>query len=274
MNLQKPPYGIEWTRIWGRPGFTANPVRGCRHGCRWRMPDGKVVICYAKAVAEGLAQKQYPQGFEHVTFHPEELRKIEQHRQPAGIFFDSMSDLFGSGVEADWINQCLETVANCPWHVFFVLTKNASRLRQFSQFPQNLFLGVSAPPTFMFGKELNEKQRETWFRFSLERLNETNARVKWVSIEPLSIDLSETLARFALDWAVIGAGSDGRRTYQPDLRVLRRTLEALRTTPVFFKGNLDKALAGTAGGWREEFPRQEYYRPVDAFCLASEEAEA
>ena len=78
MNVQKPPYGIEWTRLprldgTRTRGFTWNPVTGCLHACEWTMPDGTLVQCYAKTVAEGLARSAYPQGFEAPTFHPDRL---------------------------------------------------------------------------------------------------------------------------------------------------------------------------------------------------------
>jgi hypothetical protein len=77
-----------------------------------------------------------------------------------------------------------------------------------------------------------------------------------MSIEPLSFDIGAVLADYTqrqglpLEWAVIGAASRGRQTYQPNpewTTGLLRLLDSWRV-PVFFKGNLD---------WRphrEEFP--------------------
>ena len=256
MNSQKP--GIEWTHVWCRPGFTSNPVRGCVHRCQWRMPDGTIAICYAKDTAEGLCQAHYPQGFENISFHPDELDAIREHKAPAGIFLDSMSDLFGQAVHAEWISATLETVRKCPQHIFFSLTKNPFRLKHFSPFPENLWVGVSLPPSFMFGKELGVEQQRVWFTKGLREVAQIDASIRWVSLEPLSIDLSEILLahRSVLDWVVIGAGSDGARTFQPDKGVLQNTLRAL-SCPVFFKGNLNRTLADeVAGGWREQFPSE------------------
>jgi protein gp37 len=251
MNEQKPPGGIEWTRVWSRRGYTSNPVKGCPHECRWLMPDGSIAKCYAKSTAEGVARGAYPYGFEHVSFHPEELEAITRHRAPAGIFIDSMSDLFSQQVKPEWIAAVLATIRDNPRHIFFSLTKNAPRLIDFSPFPNNLWVGISSPPTFMFGRELTDDQQRTWYKRALEILDGCEASVRWTSIEPASIDLSEILASNAwLDWAVVGAASNGSRTFQPDRLVLANILRALKC-PVFFKGNLDPK---TVEQWREEFP--------------------
>jgi protein gp37 len=167
-----------------------------------------------------------------------------------------MSDMFGQKVKAEWIDATLAMIRECPRHIFFSLTKNPSRLKHFSPFPGNLWVGMSSPPSFMFGKELSVQQQRVWFAKGLRELAKIDASVRWVSLEPLSIDLSDILLanREIINWAVIGAASDGPRTFQPDKLVLHNTLRAL-TCPVFFKGNLDRKLADEiAGRWREEFP--------------------
>ena len=247
-NKANPSGGIEWTHIFGPgTGYTANPVRGCQHECRWRMPDGKEAQCYAKTVAERFGGVGT---FEHVTWHPEVLDKIRAHKAPAGIFIESMSDLFAQTVPSDWVQQVLSVMIDCPQHRFFTLTKNPTRLIKIANYPRNLLLGVSMPPTFMFGHELTPVQQKLWFAKALESLCATDAKVKWVSLEPLSWDCSELLWQYRnkLNWAVIGAASDGAKTYQPENQIVRICLQALAGLPVFFKGNL------TFEPHREEFP--------------------
>lgn len=256
MNKQPKGGGIEWTHVHGRPGFTANPVRGCLHDCQWRMPDGTVVLCYAKEFRERL---DGPGSFERLTWHPEVLDGIRRHKAPAGIFIDSMSDLFGQSVDPQWILDTLQCVSECPQHVFFSLTKNPSRLLRFSPFPQNFWLGISAPPTFMYGRQLALDQQRKWFRVALEKLSQCSAGVRWLSLEPLSFDLSDILAEHldAFDWAVIGAGSDGARKFQPDPLTFRNVFNVLHRAgkEVFLKGNIDRALANDiCGGWLECWP--------------------
>lgn len=256
MNEQKSPGGIEWCRIYGRRGFTLNPIRGCTHQCGWLMPDGTVSLCYAKTIAERLLPKAYPGGFENVTYHPAELNALTSLKDPAGIFLDSMSDLFGVGTKMEWTDAVLEAAAQYPQHIFFALTKNPPRLR-YHNIPKNVWTGISAPPTFMFGRELTDGQQQAWFKEGLGHLLACTARVRWLSLEPLSIDLSSLIqgVKHKIDWAVIGAASDGRRTHQPDVVIFRKTMTALDPVPVFFKGNINRAMAvDVAGRWREDFP--------------------
>jgi protein gp37 len=263
-NKTNPSGGIEWTHIFGPgTGYTANPVRGCQHACRWRMPDGKLAICYAEAVAERFPGKHYARGFGVVSFDPKELAAIRKLKTPAGIFIDSMSDLFAQSVPDEHIRQVIDCINECPQHIFFTLTKNPTRLNRLwhphlKYLPKNLFLGVSMPPTFMFGKELTLAQQRSWFNKALACLTECNPTVRWVSLEPLSWDCSDILAMYRdkLHWAVIGAASDGNRTYQPDEMAFTHTLEALQGVPVFFKGNLTREfVSATFTPWRQEFPK-------------------
>jgi protein gp37 len=257
MNKQPIGGGIEWTRFFGPgTGFTVNPVRGCEHDCKWRMPDGTIVPCYAKSQRERM---DGPGSFEKISFHPEVFEGIRARRKPAGIFIDSMSDLLGNHVEAQWIQRVIQQIHASPQHIFFVLTKNPRRMVEF-EWPDNVLLGLSAPPTFMYGREMTPQQQIIWFDKGCEWLSDASAKWKWLSLEPLSIELVDLILHYiaGFDWAVIGAGSDGKKTYQPDEEIFRNTLGAL-TVPVFFKGNLDRALAARHGGWREEFPKIEVF---------------
>ena len=257
INGQFIRHGIEWTHVPNYRAFTANPIRGCQHQCRWMMPDKTLVICYAENGAEHSPAKiHYPGGFSNITFHPDVLDQIRSHKLPAAIFIDSMSDLMGKGVKDEWIEAVLETMRACPRHLFQLLTKNPGRLPHF-QFPDNCWVGISAPPTFMFGHELTPVQQASWYDRGLEQLAKVNVPVRWTSIEPLSWDVSSIIRRHqaTLAWAVIGAGTNGQRAYQPADDVFKAALDALNDTPVFFKGNIDADLADrVAGGWREEFP--------------------
>lgn len=248
--------GIEWSHIFGPgTGYTANPVRGCTHGCRWQMPDGKWVECYAETFADRLGGKG---AFKNITYHPDVFTGIRNRRTPSGIFIDSMSDLCGEGVKDEWVQEVITNMRTNPHHVFFVLTKNPRRLTEF-EWPDNALVGISAPPTEMYGKKLDYDQQRVWFMRSMKWLAEANAKNKWASLEPLSTTaILPALVTYdhVLKWAVVGAGSDGRKCYQPDELLFSETLRALKC-PVFYKGNLDRALAERHGGWREEFPKIE-----------------
>jgi protein gp37 len=261
-SKKNPTGGIEWTHILGPyTGRTSNPIRGCQHACRWRMPDGKLAICYAEATAIRFPGKHYEKGFGTITFDSRELLAIRSLKTPAGIFIDSMSDLFGKNVPREWIDLVIQTILDCPRHVFFSLTKNPARFRDFAgTWPPNWLVGISAPPTFMFGHELSLDQQIAWFTRGLEFLRDSPAAKRWVSLEPLSFDVSKVLeeADCPLDWAVIGAASNGAETFQPTEKNLVQALKVLaeKKTPLFFKGNLNRSFVKICGSeWREEFPK-------------------
>ena len=54
------------------------------------------------------------------------------------------------------------------------------------------------------------------------------------------------------EWVIIGAATNGPKTYQPEPKWTHRLLDVLdaQGIPIFFKGNLDWQ------PWREEFPSQ------------------
>lgn len=238
--------GIEWT------DFTWNPVGGCQHACRWEMPDGTIAKCYAEVVAEGVAQVAYPHGFEHHYWNPDKLTEPLKRKKPAKIFLDSMSDLMGHWVTDSQIRTVLNVCRTAYWHTFQLLTKNAPRLLKFD-FPANVWVGVSAPPTHMMGKELSKGQQRAMLERQLEVLSQLRVPVRWMSIEPLSWDIAPYLVNSPLGWVVVGAASNGKRTYQPERTWVENVLKTMDTqgTPVFFKGNLE----WPKSEWREDFPQ-------------------
>jgi protein gp37 len=216
------------------------------------MPDGKIAVCYAEEVAEKW-RGGYPDGFASHYWRPHMLKEPGKLKEPSRIFMDSMSDLMGHWVPADQIETVFETVRSLPQHQFQMLTKNPRRIREFD-FPENVWVGASSPPDFMFGKELNRRQQIAMMDRTLKCLAEKQ-NVRWMSIEPLSWDVSGVLDdNQPLDWVVIGAATHGRTVYQVDPDILTKCLEVLdaQHVPVFFKGNIWGNPAITR--WREYFP--------------------
>ena len=271
MNLQKPPHGIEWTRIKRTgnnlmagglvidtlyetlPGYTWNPTAGCLHGCTWRMPDGSTTECYAKTVAEGVARKAYPDGFEHHYWHPGRLQEPLKLRKPAGIFVGSMADLFGHWVPQEQIEAVFNTMMHAHWHTFQVLTKYPNRMSE-PWWPKNIWAGVSLPAGHMMSATGAARALAKY----LGHMRKVRARTRFMSIEPLWFDVATVFERWLaygtalpFEWAIIGAASKGRKVYQPDPQHVRDLLAVLDAEgiPVFFKGNMEWA------PWREEFPQ-------------------
>lgn len=239
--------GIQWT------DYTWNANAGCFHRCRWTMPDGSTAICYAEEIANKF-RTAYPQGFEHAYFHPTRLDEPLKLTEPAKIFLDSMSDLMGHWVKDEQIKEIFDICTKAHWHQFQLLTKNAPRLAKFD-FPSNVWVGASSPPDSMWGKELDLNQQERMLHKILDTLAQVKAPVRWMSIEPLSWDVADIFAQHApLQWAVIGAATNGPKVYQPDPDHVARLLEVFdrQGVPVFFKGNLWGN--PSAKPWREYFP--------------------
>ncbi len=262
MNKQG-PNGIEWLNYkrsdgTTRYGYTWNPIAGCNHGCRWEMPDGTTAICYAELIASRVAQAHYPHGFAHHYWHPERLPEPLKVKEPAHIFPDSMADLFGAWVPIEQRKQMFDVMRQADWHSFLSLTKAAPQILKHSpeELPRNLWLGASSPPDQFMGQPLHWLQQEKMLAKSLQVLRGYPDHITWISFEPLSQDYADIVAGHpgALKWAVIGAASNGPRTYQPNPEHVSRLLEVLdvQGVPVFFKGNLRKSPA--AQPWREAFP--------------------
>ena len=269
MNKQKPPKGIEWTRIVTvdgiqLPGWTWNPTAGCLHGCTWKMPDGSVAECYAKTIAERFT-KAYPQGFEHHYWRPHELNAPLKVKQPAGIFVGSMADLFGHWVADEQIQQVIDVMEEADWHTFQVLTKNPKRLQDF-QFPKNVWVGFSIPAGRMMSKDGGARVLNTY----LEHMALVKASVRFISIEPLWFNVAKVLERYwwqneelPFEWAIIGAASNGAKTYMPDVDHFTYLSKYLIWSgiPQFFKGNLHDLLEADKD-WREEFPIVKSLKPL------------
>ncbi len=243
--------GIEWC------DFTWNPTAGCLHGCTWEMPDGNVTQCYAKTVAERVAGKVYPAGFEHHYWHPARLEEPLKVKKPGKIFVGSMADVFGHWVPAEQIAAVLDTMRRADWHTFLTLSKNPLRIPEFNPFPANVWTGVSLPA----GHRMSAGGAAKALRVYLRYLFQVDAPVRFMSIEPLWFDAAPVFYnwlkehdKLPFEWVIIGAASNGRTVYQPDAAWVYGLLELFGDAgiPVFFKGNLRGNPA--AGVWREEFP--------------------
>ncbi|MGX1498573.1 protein gp37 [Labrenzia sp. MBR-25] len=180
---------IEWTDA------TWNPVTGCTKvgpGC-----DN----CYAERFAErwrGIPGHPYEQGFD-LRIWPERLKQPLRWKKPRMIFVNSMSDLFHKEVPREFINQVFDAMEAADWHVFQVLTKRSSLMRNYvtdrykgGQVPSNIWLGVS----------VEDKAHTS----RISHLKQINSPARFISFEPLlgpvgDVDLSE------IAWAIVGGES-------------------------------------------------------------------
>lgn len=233
---------IEWTDA------TWNPVRGCTKispGCKH---------CYAETFAErfrGVRGHPYEQGFD-LRLVPEKLFEPLQWRQSKMVFVNSMADLFHRGVPDNYVVQVAEVMTLADWHIYQVLTKRAMRLRAmlasklaFATRQQHIWWGVSV-----------ENKKHGIPRIS--ELQESDAEVKFLSIEPLLEDLG-VIDLAGMSWVIVGGESGpGARPMKKEwvLSIRDQCLEA--GVPFFFKqwGGTRKKLAGRMleGNFYDEFP--------------------
>ncbi|MEM6736356.1 MAG: phage Gp37/Gp68 family protein [Bacteroidota bacterium] len=178
---------IEWTEM------TWNPTTGCSkisQGCKF---------CYAEIMSKRLQSmgvEKYRDNFE-VRTHESELSTPYKWKRPKIVFVNSMSDLFHEDVPLSFIQNVFRVMRDNPQHVFQVLTKRAERLLELDselKWSHNIWMGVSVE---------NEKVRH---RIGL--LSQTNARTKFLSLEPLIGELPN-LNLSNIDWVIVG-GESGR----------------------------------------------------------------
>ena len=216
---------IEWTEA------TWNPVTGCTKispGCKH---------CYAERMASRLKEmglRNYANGFE-LTLHEHMLRKPLSWKKPQMIFVNSMSDLFHDAVPVPFIERVFNVMQRASWHQFQVLTKRAERLLKLStelEWSDNVWMGVSI--------ENND------YQFRVDLLRQSEARFKFLSLEPLLGPLPN-LELTGIDWVIVGGESGpGARPMEEDwVRQIRDNCVS-SGVPFFFKqwGGVNKKRTG------------------------------
>lgn len=177
--------GIEWTDA------TWNPTTGCSKispGCKH---------CYAERMSKRLKAmgvKKYVNEFE-VTLHEDALEIPLSWKTPHTIFVNSMSDLFHENIPEDFIQKVFNVMRKAHWHQFQVLTKRSERLAKMASnidWPQNVWMGVSV--------------ENADYTFRIDHLRQTEAHIKFLSLEPLLGPLSN-LNLDNIDWVIVGGES-------------------------------------------------------------------
>lgn len=208
---------IEWTDA------TWNPVTGCTKvssGC-----DN----CYAERIAErfrGVAGHPFERGFDLVE-RPERLDQPLSWRKPRRVFVCSMSDLFHKRLPAGFVDQVFATMQAAPQHVFQVLTKRSSRMRDY-------LLARHAPPLPHVWCGVSVEDRRAVER--VRHLRDTPAAVRFLSIEPLLGPVADVLDLDGIHWAIVG-GESGPRARPMDAAWARDVRDACAAArvPFFFK---------------------------------------
>jgi protein gp37 len=218
---------IEWTEM------TWNPTTGCdkiSQGCKF---------CYAEVMSrrlKAMGVEKYKDNFD-IRTHEYELNTPYTWKKPRVVFVNSMSDLFHKDVPIEFIQKVFKVMRDNPQHVFQVLTKRADLLRYYDsegwlKWSHNIWMGVSVEDERVMNR--------------VELLSLTNAKVKFLSCEPL-IGALTNINLEQIDWVIVG-GESGRkpRPMKPEwvTEIKDQCLEA--DVPFFFKqwGGTNKKKAG------------------------------
>ena len=203
---------------------TWNPVTGCHKisaGC-----DN----CYAERFAErfrGVKGHPYEPGFD-LTLRPERLEQPSRWQRPRVIFVNSMSDLFHRHIPATYIDQVFATMQTADWHIYQVLTKRSSLMRNYinrrytdNALPAHIWLGVSV------------ENRKALSR--VRHLQQCNASVRYICVEPLLQALGDLDLR-GIHWVIVG-GETGPKARPIDIEWVRGIRDQCQTNNValFFK---------------------------------------
>lgn len=220
-------------------GWTFNPITGCLNGCPY---------CYARKLANGRLRSRYlanknvrnPRMSDDIglvsetdpfypRFWPERLwqpaRESEGRKKSLGIFTVDMGEFFGDWVPQEWQNKIFKVIRTCDYHRFYLLTKQPQNLANFSPFPPNCWLGVTATGATM-------AYQAHWYL-----QNQVDAKVKFLSLEPLLETISFD-ALDGIDWLIIGAQT---KPYRPPRKEWVEEIVSVANhagTPIFLKDNL------------------------------------
>lgn len=172
--------------------MTWNPTTGCTKisaGCKF---------CYAEIMSKRLKAmgvEKYKHGFKKVKEHPDQLGIPYSWRSPKTVFVNSMSDLFHKDISIDFIKKVFQVMNENPQHVFQVLTKRAERLLEVQEklkWSHNIWMGVSVEDERVIDR--------------IDYLRQTNAKTKFLSLEPL-IGPLPNLNLSNIDWVIVGGES-------------------------------------------------------------------
>lgn len=190
---------IEWTDA------TWNPVTGCTKispGC-----DN----CYAERFSErfrGVPGHPFETGFD-LTLRPARLEQPLQWKRSRMIFVNSMSDLFHKEIPAKFVDQVFDTMERAHWHVFQVLTKRSSRMRDYVN---KRYSNRRAPAHIWLGASVEDGKRKSRIR----HIQAMNATTRFLSLEPLIGPLGE-LDLEGIHWVIVGGESGpGFRSIEED----------------------------------------------------------
>ena len=186
---------IEWTdRTW-------NTQIGCHKvsaGCKF---------CYAEAWALRLKKEgnlKYKAGFGFKLLGRKAIEApLRWQKREQMVFLNSMSDTFHPEVTEPHIRLTFEVMNQTPWCIYQVLTKRPERIPGMTtrcNWSDNIWMGTSI------------ENNDLRISYRLDALKKTDARIKFLSLEPL-IGPLPNLDLDGIDWVIVG-GESGKTPRQ------------------------------------------------------------
>ena len=170
-----------------------------------------------------MGQQNYINGFE-VVCHPHMLDAPLKWKKSNMVFVNSMGDVFHEKVPLDFIKQVFGVMNIADQHFYQVLTKRAKRLLELSEmikWDSHIWMGVTV--------------ESKTFKYRIDYLRKTPAKIKFLSLEPLLGSLGE-LNLSGIDWVIVGGESGPRaRSIEADWAREVRDQCIEQNVPFFFK---------------------------------------
>lgn len=201
--------GIEWA------DFTLNTAWGCTKvspGCE---------KCYMFRLSYIFRRDPSfnPRPFENI------VRDLNKIKKPSICFLNSMTDTFHEDAETELIEEWFKILQEYNQHTYIVLTKRINKAFNYfktHKVPDNVWLGTSI------------ENKAALHR--LEKLKKIDARVRFVSFEPLLEDMGPMNLE-GIQWVIVGGESDNKdpRPFKEDwgLNILNQCRK--HKIPFFFK---------------------------------------
>ena len=191
--------------------ITRNPIKGrCKGGCWYCYYSGK----------RGMLNR--------LKVDPEILINLaifdKLPKKPKRIFLCSTHDLFGSWIPHHWRDMIFQEIAKHPQHTFQILTKFPQNIDR--NMPHNVWLGMTVPNN---GNMIN-----TW------RLGRKEAKIRFVSIEPLLERIDPYMIHYSCNWIIVGRLTGYGHQHDPEKGWIEEIVWKARERdiPIFLKDNL------------------------------------
>lgn len=216
---------IEWTEC------SWNPVTGCT-----KISEG-CLNCYAAKFAnrlKAMGNPRYKNGF-NITIHEDLIQAPLFWKTPHMVFVNSMSDLFHENIPDEIICMIFDVMNSAHWHTFQILTKRSRRLLALStklKWTTNIWMGVTVENTDVL--------------YRIDHLRQTEAKIKFISAEPLLSELKGINLK-DIDWLIVGGESGpGSRPINEEWVLKLKNLALQNNVAFFFKqwGGVNKKKNG------------------------------